>query len=520
VSFNTIPPSDFGFFEWINENVQAEPATSYDVELCRAARRHRHRQGQGLRARRADEEDPHRRRRRRPGGRPGPELAPYDAHPDWAYYEGSMWGSMLWEGGAFFETPPPAFEDGEFKPLPPTGARTLDSRTAFYYGYTLDSPGMIMNIPGVGSQYLMAFLDPSGEPFDGAKTYKVTLPKDIPAKAFWSFTLYDNQTRSMLQTPQKYPRAGSQSYPSPAARRPRTAPRRSGSRPSSPTASRAATGSRPTRRRAGSRSCGSTARCRRSSTSPGGRARPSPRRVHLRPADRHELRGHVRVRRRHQVQAVQGAVQSDQQRAPRRDLPGHGSRHAQQRHAVLDAVAGSARRADGDLGAGIEKKRYYSVQLIDGNTYNYGYIGSRATGTEPGDYLVVGPRLERAKCRPESSRSSASTTPFSLALFRTQLFNPADMPNVEKVQAGYKAQPLSAFLKQSAPPAAPDIDFVPATTAGIKDNFFEYLDAALQFVPRRQEDKAIRAKLARDRHRPRQDLRLQGSVAGTQGRRG
>jgi hypothetical protein len=63
----------------------------------------------------------------------------------------------------------------------------------------------------------MGFLDADGEPFDGAKTYKVTLPKDIPARAFWSLTLYDNQTRSMLQTPQKYPRAGSQSYPSPAA---------------------------------------------------------------------------------------------------------------------------------------------------------------------------------------------------------------------------------------------------------------------------------------------------------------
>ena len=53
--------------------------------------------------------------------------------------------------------------------------------------------------------------------FDGAKTYKVTLPKDIPAANFWSFTLYDNQTRSMLDTPQRYPRAGSQSFPSPAA---------------------------------------------------------------------------------------------------------------------------------------------------------------------------------------------------------------------------------------------------------------------------------------------------------------
>jgi hypothetical protein len=76
---------------------------------------------------------------------------------------------------------------------------------------------MIMRIPGVGSQYLMGFLDADGNPFDGAKTYKMTLPKGIPARAFWSLTLYDNQSRSMLATPQRYPRAGSQDYPSPAA---------------------------------------------------------------------------------------------------------------------------------------------------------------------------------------------------------------------------------------------------------------------------------------------------------------
>jgi len=140
------------------------------------------------------------------------------AHPEWAYYPGSNWANMLFEGGAFFETPPPLFtKEGMFKPFPPTGARTLDSRTAFYYGYTLDSPGMIMRIPGVGSQYLMGFLDADGNSFDGAKTYKVTLPPKIPARAFWSLTLYDNQTRSMLDTPQRFPRAGSQSYPSPAA---------------------------------------------------------------------------------------------------------------------------------------------------------------------------------------------------------------------------------------------------------------------------------------------------------------
>ncbi|MFA5958578.1 DUF1254 domain-containing protein [Hyphomicrobium sp.] len=144
----------------------------------------------------------------------------------------------------------------------------------------------------------------------------------------------------------------------------------------------------------------------------------------------------------------------------------------------------------------VKKDRYFAVQLIDGNTYNFGYIGTRATGTEPGDYLVVGPGW-KGETPPGIKKVFSSTTPFPLALIRTQLFDPGDMPNVEEIQAGYKAEPLSAFLKQPAPPAAPKIEFVPATTAGIKNNFFEYLDAALQFVPETQRDKAIRAKLAR-----------------------
>jgi hypothetical protein len=143
----------------------------------------------------------------------------------------------------------------------------------------------------------------------------------------------------------------------------------------------------------------------------------------------------------------------------------------------------------------VPKERYYAVQLIDGNTYNYGYIGSRATGNEAGDYMVVGPEWKGEK--PAGIKKVfTSTTPFSVAGYRTQLFNAEDMPNVVKVQAGYKAQPLSAFLKQPAPPAAPKIDFVPATTAGIKANFFEYLDAALQFVPPAPEEKEVRATLA------------------------
>lgn len=144
----------------------------------------------------------------------------------------------------------------------------------------------------------------------------------------------------------------------------------------------------------------------------------------------------------------------------------------------------------------VDKTRYYSVQLVDGNTYNYGYIGSRSTGSEAGDYLVVGPDW-KGETPAGIKQVFHSTTPFGLTIFRTQLFDADDMPNVVKVQAGYKAQPLSAFLKQPAPPAAPKIDFPPANTAGIKANFYAYLNAALQFVPVTEEDKATRARLAR-----------------------
>jgi len=143
----------------------------------------------------------------------------------------------------------------------------------------------------------------------------------------------------------------------------------------------------------------------------------------------------------------------------------------------------------------VPKERYYSVQLIDGNTYNYGYIGTRATGPDAGDYLVVGPDWNGEK--PAGIKDVfTSTTPFSLAIFRTQLFNAEDMPNVVKVQAGYEAQPLSAFLSQPAPAAAPMIDFLPATTKGIKDNFYAYLDAALELVPITDETKELRGRLA------------------------
>src|SRR3954468_1306160 len=144
----------------------------------------------------------------------------------------------------------------------------------------------------------------------------------------------------------------------------------------------------------------------------------------------------------------------------------------------------------------VEKSRYYSVMLCDGNTFNYGYIGSRATGSDAGDYLVVGPDWN-GETPAGIKKVFRSSTQFSAAAYRTQLFNPADMPNVVKIQAGYKVQPLSAYLKQPAPPSAPTVNFPTINKEMVKTNYFDYLDFALQYAPPGPEEKEIRAKLAR-----------------------
>jgi hypothetical protein len=143
----------------------------------------------------------------------------------------------------------------------------------------------------------------------------------------------------------------------------------------------------------------------------------------------------------------------------------------------------------------VDPKRYYSVMLCDGNTYNYGYIGTRATGSEAGDYMVVAPDWKGAT-PPGIKMVFRSSTQFSLAIYRTQLFNPDDLDNVKKVQAGYKVQTLSAYLKQPTTTAAATIDFPKIDQELAKTNFFDYLDFALQFAPAQENEKEIRAQLA------------------------
>jgi hypothetical protein len=85
-----------------------------------------------------------------------------------------------------------------------------DARVMFHYPYTAVTPAMAVTKAGAGSDYGLAYVDSKKMPFDGSKTYKLNIPANPPAKDFWALTMYDNQTRSMLQTSQAFPTVGSQ----------------------------------------------------------------------------------------------------------------------------------------------------------------------------------------------------------------------------------------------------------------------------------------------------------------------
>jgi hypothetical protein len=217
MAINTISPNDFGHYEMLDALVQLEPAEALDTELA----------GQfaaigivmdgkfapDARLRKILDEAAG-------VGNAASRMHGMGASPTegFRYYEGdTAWWNMLFVGGFEFTNPPPEITPEGIKPYPNKGARRLHSRTSMFYTATCITPAMCMRLTGVGSQYLVANVDENGVPFDGAETYRVRLPKDIPAARFWSLNLYDNQTRSLLQTEQLYPRAGSQEYPSPAA---------------------------------------------------------------------------------------------------------------------------------------------------------------------------------------------------------------------------------------------------------------------------------------------------------------
>ena len=144
----------------------------------------------------------------------------------------------------------------------------------------------------------------------------------------------------------------------------------------------------------------------------------------------------------------------------------------------------------------IEKDRYYSVQLVDLYTFNFAYLGTRTTGNSGGKFLIAGPDWN-GTAPAGIDKVIRAETQFVFALYRTQLFNAADIGNVEKIQTGYGLEMFSAFAKTEPPTPAPDIEFIKALTpAEERDtlDFFNILNFVLQYCPVDPSEKELRAQ--------------------------
>lgn len=147
----------------------------------------------------------------------------------------------------------------------------------------------------------------------------------------------------------------------------------------------------------------------------------------------------------------------------------------------------------------LDKNRYFSVQLVDAYTFNFAYLGTRATGNDGGSYLIAGPNW-KGELPKDIKEIIRCETDLALAIYRTQLFNPADIEQVKKIQAQYKIQPLSAFLGITAQQAAAPINFItPLSVASLKTSLqaFNVLNFLLQFCPTHPSETALMERFAK-----------------------
>lgn len=146
----------------------------------------------------------------------------------------------------------------------------------------------------------------------------------------------------------------------------------------------------------------------------------------------------------------------------------------------------------------VDSNRYYSLQFIDLYTHNFAYVGSRATGTEAGNYLLAGPNWQ-GETPANIKQVIRSETELAFVLYRTELKNAADIENVKAIQAAYRVQPLSSFLKSTTSKVEP-INFIePPNTKTIRNSpeFFNTLSFLLQFAPTHPSEVELRQKFER-----------------------
>lgn len=147
----------------------------------------------------------------------------------------------------------------------------------------------------------------------------------------------------------------------------------------------------------------------------------------------------------------------------------------------------------------IDPSRYYSLQFVDQYTHNFAYVGSRTTGNGAGRFLLAGPGW-KGKTPKGVKKVIRSETEFAFVLYRTQLFDSADLDKVKEVQAGYKVETLSQYLGTPAPKAAPAIEFVkPLSSEEQRSSleFFRVLNFILQFCPTHPSERELRRRFAR-----------------------
>ncbi len=185
---NTIHASDETYFDHINEIVQHEPNSAQNPEILGLLR------SIGIEKGKPFNPDARMKKILKDAAKVGSAASRVVLYRS-RDKEAPIWPNSGWEAPWI----------GNSSTFEKDGVSLIDARTRFHMYATGITPAMVTPKVGSGTQYIAGIRDSNGLALDGSKTYIVHLPKNVPARQFWAFTLYNVQTRSMLQTDHRFP---------------------------------------------------------------------------------------------------------------------------------------------------------------------------------------------------------------------------------------------------------------------------------------------------------------------------